>query len=60
MLTLIRKHSLVEEVSDQLAGAIRSGNYDTGVIAVIGLVINGGVLGFLAWYMFVIRPTLPL
>jgi hypothetical protein len=43
-----------------LAGAIRSGNYDTGVIAVIGLVINGGVLGFLAWYMFVIRPTLPL
>ena len=25
MLTLIRKHSLVEEVSDQLAGAIRSG-----------------------------------
>ncbi len=43
-----------------LSGAIRSGNYDTGVIAVIGLVINGGVLAFLAWYMFVIRPTLPL
>lgn len=43
-----------------LVGAIRNGNYDTGVIAIIGLVINGGVLAFLAWYMFVIRPTLPL
>jgi pantothenate kinase type III len=43
-----------------LVGAIRSGNYDTGVIAVIGFVINGGVLAFLAWYVIVIRPTLPL
>lgn len=43
-----------------LAGAVRTKNYDTGVIAVIGLVINVGVLTLLAWYMLVIRPTLPL
>jgi hypothetical protein len=43
-----------------LYGAIRTKNYDTGVIAVIGLVINGGVLLFLAWYLLIIRPTLPL
>jgi hypothetical protein len=43
-----------------LYGAIRTSNYDTGVIAVIGLVINGGVLLFLAWYVIVVRPTLPL
>lgn len=43
-----------------LFGAIRTNNYDTGVIAVIGLVINGGVLLFLVWYVCVVRPTLPL
>jgi hypothetical protein len=43
-----------------LYGAVRTKNYDTGVIAVIGLVINGGVLLFLAWYVLVVRPTLPL
>lgn len=43
-----------------LFGAVRTQNYDTGVIAVIGLVINGGVLAFLAWYVLVIRPSLPL
>ena len=42
------------------AGAVRTRNYDTGVIALIGLLINGGVLAFLAWYVLVIRPTLPL
>lgn len=43
-----------------LFGAVRTRNYDTGVIAVIGLVINGGVLALLAWYVLVVRPTLPL
>jgi hypothetical protein len=43
-----------------LFGAIRTSNYDTGVIAVIGLVINGGVLLFLVWYVCFVRPTLPL
>lgn len=43
-----------------LFGAVRTGNYDTGVIAVIGLVVNGGVLLFLVWYVCVVRPTLPL
>ena len=43
-----------------LVGAVRTRNYDTGVIAVIGLVINGGVLALVAWYVLVIRPTLPL
>ncbi len=43
-----------------LYGAFRTSNYDTGVIAVIGLAINGGVLAFLAWYVLIVRPTLPL
>lgn len=43
-----------------LFGAVRTRNYDTGVIAVIGLVVNGGVLLFLVWYVCFVRPTLPL
>jgi hypothetical protein len=43
-----------------MAGAIRTKNYDTGVMAGIGLAINGGVLGFIAWYLLYVRPGLPL
>ncbi len=43
-----------------LYGATRTGNYDTGVMALIGLAINGGVLAFIAWYLLVVRPSLPL
>ena len=43
-----------------LFGAFRTKNYDTGVIAILGIVVNGGVLAFLAWYLLVVRPTLPL
>lgn len=42
-----------------LGAAIRQGNYDTGVIAVIGIVTNGGVLALIAWWVLVVRPTLP-
>jgi uncharacterized membrane-anchored protein len=43
-----------------LVGAIRTKNYDTGVMALIGLAINGGVLAFIAWYVLIVRPGLPL
>jgi len=46
--------------SVSLVGAIRTKNYDTGVMAVIGLAVNGGVLALIAWYVLVIRPGLPL
>lgn len=43
-----------------LAAAIRQRNYDTGVIAVIGILVNGGVLALIAWWLLVVRPSLPL
>lgn len=43
-----------------LIGAVRAKNYDTGVMATIGLVINGGVLALIVWYLLVVRPGLPL
>jgi hypothetical protein len=43
-----------------LIGAVRAKNYDTGVMATIGLAINGGVLAFIAWYVLMVRPGLPL
>jgi hypothetical protein len=46
--------------SVSLIGAIRAKNYDTGVMAVIGLAINGGVLVLIVWYVLVVRPGLPL
>ncbi len=42
-----------------LVAAVRTGNYDTGVMAVIGLFINGGVLALIAWWVLVVRPGLP-
>ncbi|WP_425613948.1 hypothetical protein NA78x_003795 [Anatilimnocola sp. NA78] len=43
-----------------LTAAIRRSNYDTGVIAVIGLFLNGGLLSLIAWWVLVVRPSLPL
>ena len=43
-----------------LTAAIRRSNYDTGVIAVIGLFINGGLLALIAWWVLIVRPSLPL